>query len=112
YSNYLYGALFFVLLSGSSNAQDVTFSLSLGDNPRIEVAGYTCDDGVDRIVKYISAGSNVFALLSGDGETLVFANVISGSGSRYVGGPYEWWIKGGEGTLTNAMNEQGKVQCA
>lgn len=92
-------------------AQDVTISLSLGENPSIQSAHYFCGDGTERTVKYLSGRSNQFALLSINEESLVFVHVISGSGSRYISGPYEWWIKGNEGTLTNSLIDNGKVEC-
>lgn len=105
------GLLLSMFLAAPVFAQDVTISLSLGENPRIETTHYSCGDGTERSVKYLSGRSNQFALLSINEESLVFVHVISGSGSRYVSGPYEWWTKGREGTLTNSINEDGQVEC-
>ena len=36
-----------------------------------------------------------------EGEDVVFVNVISASGAKYVSGEYEWWNKGADASLHN-----------
>ena len=105
------GILVPISLSVPGNAQDISVSLSLNENTRVETSHYVCGDGTEKTVRYLSGGSNQLALFSVNEESLVFVNVISGSGSRYVSGPYEWWTKGNEGTLTNTTSEDEQVQC-
>ncbi|MFT9027066.1 MliC family protein [Acetobacter indonesiensis] len=45
-------------------------------------------------VTYINAGEASLAVLPIEGHTLVFANVISGSGAKYVADRFVWWSKG------------------
>lgn len=45
-------------------------------------------------VTYFNAGAVSLAVLQVDGQTLVFSNVISGSGARYTANRFEWWSKG------------------
>lgn len=45
-----------------------------------------------------------------DQQKVMLVNVIAASGAKYVGGVYEWWTKGKEGTLTNVQNQK-MFQC-
>ena len=38
-------------------------------------------------------------------QTVVAANVISGSGAKYAGGIYIWWTKGETADLYNLMDD-------
>lgn len=61
---------------------------------------YKCDDGRTISVRYLNKGDNHLALVPvSDSSSLVFANVISGSGAKYAAGQYVWWTKGQEATL-------------
>ncbi|SDN36688.1 MliC family protein [Pseudomonas jinjuensis] len=61
---------------------------------------YKCEDGRDITVQYLNKGDNRLAVVPvSDSSTLVFANVISGSGARYAAAQYIWWSKGAEATL-------------
>ena len=39
--------------------------------------------------------------LSVDGQDVVFVNVVSASGAKYVSGVHEWWNKGADASLHN-----------
>ena len=61
---------------------------------------YKCDDGRTISVRYLNKGDNHLALVPvSDSSSLVFANVISGSGAKYAAAQYVWWTKGQEATL-------------
>ncbi|MHA6909386.1 MliC family protein [Ralstonia pseudosolanacearum] len=62
---------------------------------------YACQDGKSLTVKYMTVGDTPLATIVLDGKTLVFANVVSGSGARYASGRYVWWTKGPTGFLTD-----------
>ncbi|CAH0442019.1 MliC family protein [Ralstonia pseudosolanacearum] len=62
---------------------------------------YACRDGKSLTVKYMTVGDTPLATIVLDGKTLVFANVVSGSGARYASGRYVWWTKGPTGFLTD-----------
>lgn len=47
-------------------------------------------------VTYLNAGATSLAVLSVEGQTLVFTNVISASGAKYVADRFVWWSKGAE----------------
>ncbi|MDC6178924.1 MliC family protein [Ralstonia solanacearum] len=63
---------------------------------------YACQDGKSLTVKYMTVGDTPLASIVLDGKTLVFANVLSGSGACYASGRYVWWTQGPTGFLTDA----------
>jgi membrane-bound inhibitor of C-type lysozyme len=74
--------------------------IKLSGDVQIVTALYGCGDGVEPItVKYVNAAPNFFAIVPVDGADMVFVNVISASGAKYVAGQYEWWSKGADATL-------------
>lgn len=79
----------------------VALTLTLESTSDIErtTATYLCDNEQSLRVHYVNAAPNFLAILPVDGETHIFATALSASGARYVSGPFEWWSKGGEGTL-------------
>lgn len=62
---------------------------------------YACESGKTLSVKYMTVGETPLAAMTLSGKTLVFANVISGSGARYASGQYVWWTKGPTGFLSD-----------
>jgi membrane-bound inhibitor of C-type lysozyme len=52
-------------------------------------------------VEYINGGGNSLAIVPVSGNTLIFSNVIAGSGARYLAGQYTWWESGGSVTLSS-----------
>ncbi|WP_196777107.1 MliC family protein [Oecophyllibacter saccharovorans] len=50
-------------------------------------------------VKYYNLDQNSLAVVPLREGPLVFVNVISADGARYVAGPYVWWTRGNEATF-------------
>jgi membrane-bound inhibitor of C-type lysozyme len=83
-------------------AVDLNVGINLTGDVQIVTTVYGCGEGIEPLtVKYINAAPNFFAILPIEGEDLVFVNVISASGAKYVAGQYEWWNKGSDATLHN-----------
>lgn len=86
-------------------AADVTFSTGVGvtGDAEIKTVKYDCEHHDPITVQYLNSAPNFLALVpvevDGDLKTLLFVNVISGSGAKYVSGRYEWWSKGNDATL-------------
>ncbi|WP_281827174.1 MliC family protein [Jannaschia rubra] len=99
------------LLALPAAAQEVAVTLPLGPGAEVIAARYACEDGRDVPVQYVNAGANALALVTLDEEVLVFAGVVSGSGSRYVSGGREWWIKGDTATFTDQFDEGAATEC-
>lgn len=100
-----------VLVPASLTAADLSLTLSLGEGAEVVAERYRCSNQQDYAVRYVNSGVNILALIEWNNQTLVFVNVLAASGARYVSGSYEWWSKGDEATLTNAMDEGGKLTC-
>jgi membrane-bound inhibitor of C-type lysozyme len=77
--------------------------------PQIQTAStqttrYDCKDGKSVSVQYTNTRNHQsFAALTVDGRKLLFVNVISGSGARYVADQYTWWTKGPQANLYDEM---------
>jgi membrane-bound inhibitor of C-type lysozyme len=77
--------------------------LSITGDSEIKTSKYDCERHDPITVQYLNAAPNFLAVVpvEKDGATtaMVFVNVISGSGAKYVAGQYEWWTKGPDATL-------------
>jgi membrane-bound inhibitor of C-type lysozyme len=88
-------------------AADVVIRLPQAPSVMRNVVTYA-GQGLPQIrVEYITAGSNALAVVPISGEALVFAGVLSGSGTRYAAGPYIWWTKGTRADLYNQRQGDG-----
>lgn len=102
-------------LSPLKNGTDIVLHLP-GQEETVarETITYTCTDETRVTVEYINAGPTSLAVVMLAEETVVAANVIAASGAKYVGGRYEWWVKGDEATFRDLMKddaEKGPVDC-
>jgi membrane-bound inhibitor of C-type lysozyme len=90
-----------------AGATDVTIHLSGSQPVSRKTVQYQCDAKAAAIglsaaafpVEYINGGGNSLAVVPIHGNSLIFANVMSGSGARYAAGQYIWWEAGGSVTL-------------
>jgi membrane-bound inhibitor of C-type lysozyme len=83
-------------------AVDLNVGINLSGDVQIVTAIYGCGEGTDPVtVKYINAAPNFFAIVPIEGQDVVFVNVVSGSGAKYVSGVWEWWNKGSDASLHN-----------
>jgi membrane-bound inhibitor of C-type lysozyme len=100
-------ALLAAIAANSPALADVTFSTGVGitGDAEIKTVKYDCEHHDPITVQYLNSAPNFLALVpvETDGviKTLLFVNVISGSGAKYVAGPYEWWSKGNDASLHN-----------
>ncbi len=83
------------------------FVLELDGNAQRDVMRYQCEGIEDAFsVEYINAHPVFLAIVPIEDETLIFVNVISASGARYVSGQYEWWTRGNEATLADITADE------
>ncbi|MBJ6986663.1 MliC family protein [Devosia sp. MC521] len=90
------------------NTAGVSLTISIdtaGDIDR-KMVSYACENGVTLPVQYINAAPNFLAIVPVDGANLVMVTTLSGSGARYVAGPYEWWSTGDDATLRDLMQDE------
>lgn len=73
-----------------------------GDAER-NVITYRCNDTTRMNVDYLNAAPNFLAIVSVNGEELIFVSVMSGSGVRYASNQYIWHTKGAEATLSDEL---------
>ena len=62
-------------------------------------------------VEYINGAGNSLAVVEVHGNSMIFANINSGSGARYAAGQYIWWEAGGAVTFYSD-SLAGKAQSA
>ena len=63
-------------------------------------------------VDFINAEPNFLAILPVGPRKMVFVNVTSASGAKYVAGQFEFWTKGAEATLSDLQADPPSVNCA
>lgn len=90
----------------------VSVPLQLGAQGDITTVQYSCADGTELPVQYVNAKGNSLALLPLKGKDVIFVNVVSASGARYVAGTREWWSKGGEATLKDELAGADPLACS
>lgn len=89
-----------------SASASLVLTLESQGNVERNIVSYLCDDEQAISVQYINAAPNFLAIVPVEGQSLVFATTISGSGARYVSGPYEWWSHQSEATLRDLMQDE------
>lgn len=95
-------ALSLALASPALAAVELNVGINLSGDVQIVTTLYGCGETQPELtVRYINAQPNFFAIIPIEGEDVVFVNVISGSGAKYVSGVWEWWNKGADATLHN-----------
>jgi membrane-bound inhibitor of C-type lysozyme len=95
-------ALALAATSPALAAVDLNVGINLTGDVQIVTTVYGCGESTEPLtVKYINAAPNFFAIIPIEGEDVVFVNVISASGAKYVAAEYEWWNKGADATLHN-----------
>ncbi|MDW6025495.1 MliC family protein [Mesorhizobium sp. BAC0120] len=87
-----------MLAASPAFATTVTLDLPGSGAPETHLVAYECGGEVIAAT-YINAGRNGLAVLKIGDATVVFSNVLSGSGARYAGQQYIWWTKGEQADL-------------
>ena len=103
--------------SALAGASDLTIHLSGSQPLSRNTAKYQCDAQGAKMglpagvfsVEYINGAGNSLAVVPVGGNSLIFANVVSGSGARYAAGQYIWWDAGGRGTTFSSDSIAGKM---
>ena len=85
--------------------------LSLSGNFERNTIQYQCEGLEPFAVDFINASPNFIALVPIGPQRLVFVNVMSASGAKYVAGQFEFWTKGSEATLTDLQATPPSVNC-
>lgn len=110
-------ALLVLSFTAPADATDVTLHLNGSKAILRSVVKFECDAQGAKMglpsgvfsVEYINGVGNSLAVVPVGGNSLVFANVVSGSGARYAAGAYIWWDAGGRGVTFASDSIAGKA---
>jgi membrane-bound inhibitor of C-type lysozyme len=106
-----------VACSAIGQATDLTLHLSGSQAISRRTISYQCDGqgaamGLPKgtfPVEYIHGAGNSLAIVPVHGASMIFANVISGSGARYVASSFIWWDAAGRTTTFSSDSLAGKM---
>ncbi|RYE07615.1 MAG: hypothetical protein EOP22_17190 [Hyphomicrobiales bacterium] len=108
-------ALSLALATPALAVVELNVGINLRGDVQIVTTPYGCGAEEPLTVRYINAQPNFFAIIPIEGRDVVFVNVISASGAKYVSGQYEWWNKGTDATLhdvTEGLDAAPVLTCA
>ena len=106
-----------LLCSVFAGATDVTIHLNGSQAVSRNTMKFQCDaQGVKMglpsgafSVEYLNGAGNSLAVVPVGGDSVIFANVVSGSGARYAAGQYIWWDAGDRGITFSSDSLAGKT---
>jgi membrane-bound inhibitor of C-type lysozyme len=100
-------------LGGATGATSTQVVLALTGDAQTHTVRYECEGVAEPFaVQYINAQPNFLAIVPVGGSQVVFVNVTAASGARYVAGPYEWWTKGSDVTVSDLQQpDAAPVAC-
>jgi membrane-bound inhibitor of C-type lysozyme len=110
---------FAILSAGTfAGATDLTLHLKGSQSISRTTVQYQCDaEGATMglpagtfAVEYVNGAGNSLAILPVNGESLIFANIISGSGARYAAKQYIWWDAAGRSVSFSSDSLAGKMR--
>ncbi|HEY7339176.1 MAG TPA: MliC family protein [Bryobacteraceae bacterium] len=104
--------------STTSDATDLTIKLTGSDAISRNIETFQCDVQGPQLglpagpfpVEYLNGAGNSLAVLPIQGQSLIFVNVVSGSGARYASGRYIWWDAGSRGVHLYSDSLEGKKE--
>ncbi|OYR20275.1 MliC family protein [Brucella thiophenivorans] len=92
------------LIASGAFAGEITIKLADDVDVTENAVLYKCGDQ-NVSATYYNAGDNSLVELEMENNTVIAANVLSGSGAKYAGGIYVWWTKGPTADLYNLMDD-------
>jgi len=107
-----------VSFGAAAMATDLTIHLKGSQPMSRRVIRYQCDAQGAKMglpsgtfpVEYLNGAGNSLAIVPVNGNSLIFANVVAGSGARYAAGEYIWWDAAGRSTTFSSDSLAGKMQ--
>ncbi|MCU1222533.1 MAG: periplasmic protein-like protein [Edaphobacter sp.] len=110
-----------LLCSTVAGASDLTIHLNGSQPISRNTIKYRCDAEGGKMglpagvfsVEYLNGAGNSLAVVPVGGNSMIFANVVSGSGARYAAGQYIWWDAAGRSTTFSSNSLAGTMssQC-
>jgi len=108
-----------ILFAGTfAGATEVTLHLKGSQAMSRFLERYECDAEGPKMglpagifsVEYLNGAGNSLAILPVNGASLVFANIVSGSGARYAAKQYIWWDAAGRSVSFSSDSLAGKMR--
>lgn len=111
-------AMGILFASTFAGATDLTLHLKGSQPVSRATVQYECDAEGAKMglpagpfsVEYLNGAGNSLAVLPVNGQSLVFANVLSGSGARYAARQYIWWDAAGRSVSFSSDSLAGKMR--
>lgn len=107
------------LITGSQTAASAELKIDLNGPASVvrRSIRYQCEGGAKAglpangfNVEYLNDGTNSLAVLPISGRSVIFVNVTSGSGARYVAGSCTWWEAAGRSVSLSVNSLEGTTQ--
>jgi membrane-bound inhibitor of C-type lysozyme len=100
-------------IGGGVSATSMQVMLELGGNAELKSVIYECEGVAEPFaVEYLNSDPNFLAIVPVGGSKLVFVNVVSGSGARYVAGSFEWFTSGSDASFSDLQQpDSAPVAC-
>lgn len=86
--------------------------LSLNGDFQKTTVEYQCEGIEPFSVEFINAEPNFLAIVPVGPRKMVFVNVMTASGAKYVAGQFELWTKGTDATLTDLQATPPSIECS
>jgi membrane-bound inhibitor of C-type lysozyme len=104
-------------LNAVAEASDLTIHLNGTEAISRNAVKYQCDAQGSKMglpaevfsVEYLNGAGNSLAIVPVGGHSLIFANVMSGSGARYAALQYIWWDAGDRGVTFSSDSIAGNL---
>ncbi|HEY5253109.1 MAG TPA: MliC family protein [Acidobacteriaceae bacterium] len=102
----------------TAGATDLTLHLKGSQPMSRSTMQYECDAEGAKMglppgvfsVEYLNGAGNSLAILPVNGESIVFANIFSGSGARYASKQFIWWDAAGRSVSFSSDSLAGKMR--
>ena len=102
----------------TAGATDLTLHLKGSQPMSRSTMQYECDAEGAKMglppgvfsVEYLNGAGNSLAIVPVNGESIVFANIFSGSGARYAAKQFIWWDAAGRSVSFSSDSLAGKMR--
>ncbi len=105
------------VVASAAHCSDLHIQLRGDDAISEKTASFVCDSAATKLglpagvfrVQYINGAGNSLAVLPISGKSLIFANVLSGSGARYAADRFTWSDGGPRGASLTSDSLAGQA---
>jgi len=99
-------------IGGDVSATSMQVMIAMSGDAEVRSVVYECEGVEPFAVKYLNSNPNFLAIVPVGGADLIFVNVLSGSGARYVAGSFEWSTSGSDASFSDLQHpDSAPVAC-